>query len=800
MKKLFILFLAFCSIVGQAQQNPKDKFIFDWWANSEENPLTRPEVLDIIDLNCASCITLDASSNATQIRSVNGLFTFNCTACYQLVNYHGGKALYRSSGSGRYLSTAPAPQQNYSVMTMVYQTLASPIIWVKNAGTNTNGFRLLSNVPNLAATVALAGTDNLAASTEHTIYWSQTASGYALGNDGVQTNSNATANASVNDNAISWLNSAALVNGVTGYAGSLVVFKRALTSDELIYWNQYLKSQWMNGYKGTTPYSAERDGNNFKFWASNDFGQTFNPNNTASASWYNQYDKTIFTLKGINGYLVNTPHDGIESIKSDYAFQTVDASTLGTFTQAQPFTVYSLVNFHPAYKANLNLRQLIRNTQSTDNIAIMHDKANGVLRMQGVGTVGTGGGTVPFTVGKWSIVKAVYNGASSYLEVDGVQSSTFDAGSLGLTGTTTIGSGSDIFLAALGVYNGVPSATIDTETKSYLSKLRNPLPDYLTPNGTYVVQDNFNTYHYGFGGIEKSGNTLYSVVRRGQSHADLQAQVMFSKSTDLNTTWSTPISITGSLTTNFDYRDPRITRLSSGRLICNYFLRFNNSVWTIKCRYSDDDGTTWSSEISVVPTTVRAQIGVSGYIIQLTNGDLLMPFYGFDALQTNQINGVMRSTNNGLTWLEDSIFNNPTTSGTGTAFQEFNILLLQTGEVVGFIRREGTVSTEKEIWRTVGTVGNPITWTTPVKCADCYGSPGVSQRSDGTIDLMCRYRSLNTWVDWFTSTDKGVNFTRQKFPENHTDLWTYGRVLEGYAFWTQQNSDSKSFWRVLKIY
>ncbi len=771
---------------------------FKYWYGGS-SVWSRPEVLDVIDPDYSAGITLNASGEATQIISRKGLFTLtnaDNTRYYKVEEFHGGKAFTRSTGTGFYLSAEAMPQKFFGVMVAHYQALASPIFLTKNGGTSPISFRHISNVPNINSG-SIVGSDTLPNSTIRTTYFDYNATGLAIGNDGTITNANSTVLNSPNDFAMRFFNGPTAINGVQGQIGPMVLFNRTLTSNEVAFWNFYLKSFWLYGYRDTSPFNNTRDGNSSVFSIGDDFN-AFNPNSGATP-WYNQQDKTKSFAKGSNSYLVNNPHNGTTPFTSPYEFLAVDSAT-ATISQAQPFTAYFLALAHPAYKAEVANRQLFTNTQASDNICVSFNKATSTVRMQGLGSVGVGGTTIAYAQSTWSVIKAVYNGASSYLEVDGVQSAIFDAGSLGLTGTTTLSAGADIFIARMDIFNGVPNATIDSQTKAFYASVKAALPVYNT--GSYVVTDDFNSNHYAFGGIDKNPNntTLYVVTRKGLNHIDLQAQIVFMKSTDNGSTWSSPVSITGGLVTNFDYRDPRITRLSSGRLVVNYFLRFNTSTYSIKTRYSDDDGATWSSESTVIPTTSRTQIGVSGYIIQLSNGDLLMPFYGFDIGNTNQINGVFRSTDNGVTWAEDSVFSNPNVGD--TAFQEFNIRLLQNGTILGLIRREA--GTTKEIWRTTGTVGTPITWSTPVKATDGYGSPGFIQAANGTIHLTNRYKALNLWLQYQTSTDNGVTFTEQRLPENHIDLWVYGAPIQlndgriG-LLWSQQNTNSKAFVRFIVL-
>lgn len=137
------------------------------------------------------------------------------------------------------------------------------------------------------------------------------------------------------------------------------------------------------------------------------------------------------------------------------------------------------------------------------------------------------------------------------------------------------------------------------------------------PNGKLIMVYYWNTSH-----ITTTGGKIFSKI-----------------STDNGETWSASSLLVDYSDTypGLDARDPHINILSNGHLILNFFTgKWNNGyvqspyqdhiIETRVAKCTDGSGTNWSDPV-IVPTN-RNSNATSGAIIELSNGNLLLPTYG----------------------------------------------------------------------------------------------------------------------------------------------------------------------------
>ena len=184
-------------------------------------------------------------------------------------------------------------------------------------------------------------------------------------------------------------------------------------------------------------------------------------------------------------------------------------------------------------------------------------------------------------------------------------------------------------------------------------------------------------------------------------HRDPAGLIRVTESFDNGETWSEPrVAVDG----EYDDRDPKLTLLDDGTILMMYFItrwidpdageRTQLGVHVVR---SDDNGQTWSE-----PTWVDTQLtcenpppdlgcpttdGISvshGSIIQLDSGDLLAPLYGRTPDDTESRATVARSSDGGLTWNPEE--EATIAEGDTFAFQEPNVTLLPTGEIIAGLR------------------------------------------------------------------------------------------------------------------
>jgi hypothetical protein len=156
---------------------------------------------------------------------------------------------------------------------------------------------------------------------------------------------------------------------------------------------------------------------------------------------------------------------------------------------------------------------------------------------------------------------------------------------------------------------------------------------------------------------------LLCVFYAGYDHVSLPnealpqgARVCAVRSSDEGATWG-PAEVIAD--TPFDDRDPSITCLGDGTLLCNWFTYYGQpenaradapeaykELWLTGSR---DHGATWSEPYRI-PTMAGACWGTSSPIIELRDGTLLWPVYREYQNPLRCWSAVIRSTDAGMTW------------------------------------------------------------------------------------------------------------------------------------------------------
>lgn len=136
--------------------------------------------------------------------------------------------------------------------------------------------------------------------------------------------------------------------------------------------------------------------------------------------------------------------------------------------------------------------------------------------------------------------------------------------------------------------------------------------------------------YYAFPDIAASeSGKVFCVFYRGWSHASNPmpdrytpfsrgGYIMFTKSLDGGLTWLNPIKL---LDDSCDERDPSITVLSNGTIVCSYSSVCDGNLFT-KLVTSLDEGNTWNS-----PITVAYDYLCSSPVLELSNGNLVIGLF-----------------------------------------------------------------------------------------------------------------------------------------------------------------------------
>jgi len=209
---------------------------------------------------------------------------------------------------------------------------------------------------------------------------------------------------------------------------------------------------------------------------------------------------------------------------------------------------------------------------------------------------------------------------------------------------------------------------------------------------------------------------LIVVYYDSPDHVSQAGRISMVRSRDRGRTWSSPAVVIDGPN---DERDPSIIETAGGAWLVSYFesdvtkAPSSQGVFVVR---SVDSGRTWSAPIKV--GTTLAGPGTSAKIVQLENGELLIPIYGTAPAGTDAIAAVIRSLDDGLTWPVESEVK--LAAKPGVSFVEPALGLVGEGRVLAMIRTEGA---ERVAYETTSTDGGR-TW------SDATRTTLVAQASD----------------------------------------------------------------------
>ncbi len=216
-----------------------------------------------------------------------------------------------------------------------------------------------------------------------------------------------------------------------------------------------------------------------------------------------------------------------------------------------------------------------------------------------------------------------------------------------------------------------------------------------------------NTKYNAFGIIDQfpSGKMII-VYREGGQHlaAGDYGKIVMRTSSDQGTTWSSTSTIDDPSGAGQDARDVGGGVTRTGRIVIFYGIYEPDGGQypvSLGYRYSDDEGSTWSSYTTISFGSNTFTCGFDGSMIEIAGNTLMKNWYGYtDATHTNEY--VVFSTDDGATWGGQVTV---LSSATAT-YDEACYAYLGGGQIVGLVRiSNGTKF--KQLFST----DNGATWT-----------------------------------------------------------------------------------------
>lgn len=156
-----------------------------------------------------------------------------------------------------------------------------------------------------------------------------------------------------------------------------------------------------------------------------------------------------------------------------------------------------------------------------------------------------------------------------------------------------------------------------------------------------------------------SNGDLFCVFYAGYGHVSAPnenlpkgGRVCWMRSRDNGRTWTQPKVL---VDTDVDDRDPSVMQTGDGTLICNFFTYLpatpgeRGALHFVHIIRSHDNGETWEAEPQLVQPTEDAKYACSAPILELPNGELILPLYFVREGQPSKT-GLVRSRDGGKTW------------------------------------------------------------------------------------------------------------------------------------------------------
>ena len=251
--------------------------------------------------------------------------------------------------------------------------------------------------------------------------------------------------------------------------------------------------------------------------------------------------------------------------------------------------------------------------------------------------------------------------------------------------------------------------------------------------------------------VNAPDGNLVVAWRVGTNHAPSKGVIKVARYTQAGAVIQAPTTVTTEAV--YDARDSGLTVLADGRLAMTYF------AWDVSAQaaildgmrvmFSSDNGVTWTAAAGVDSAFTTWAAG-AGAIVQLANGNLLLPTYGVSAGQFYQHAHVSRSTDNGVTWAPLAVIANGDTQG-GRHYQEPNIILTDKGDLLALIRSDQALAHYSSRSSDGG-----VTWSTPVLAFAGSGSPRITNHA-GFLHVVYRDEASGRTVK-ISSGDSGVTW------------------------------------------
>ena len=479
--------------------------------------------------------------------------------------------------------------------------------------------------------------------------------------------------------------------------------------------------------------------------------------------------------------------------------------TSGNVNLSQPWTFYAIVQWRKPLVDPAGISWLLFADGDSDDVAVMIQTADsGKVIVTSGGAYTSPDSSISALVGsvpesEWMRVRVVADGASSLLQVeDTTETGTLDA--VSFNGVIRACRMSSVLYAHWQLINGTIGAGDHDQMWAYLETIKNGLPDYSGVSRISVFDGDYRAHGNIALDTSTTPDTLIAAFRKGGTHLTVDGVGVIQTSTDSGATWSAESTfITPAV--NDDARGPQVLVTSGNRWLVAWFEwdgTTGEDSRVVRTMYSDNQGGSWSSPVTVTTPADVDWLAVSGAPCELTSGDIILSTYG-DVTSSGKRNVILyRSTDSGASWSEDSrIVSDPDTD-----LDEPNLVLYSVDKLVCFIRH--TVSLRRA---TADETATPLSWTNAV-AVDCSGfsEPHVALLSDGTSVLCVRgqqeyYDETGRQAfELWTSSDDGETWSGPQYPCPNERAFQYGTPIQlasgdVFAWWSDEYFGAGYYWK-----
>lgn len=251
----------------------------------------------------------------------------------------------------------------------------------------------------------------------------------------------------------------------------------------------------------------------------------------------------------------------------------------------------------------------------------------------------------------------------------------------------------------------------------------------VTPPGTTAVSP----------GITRAPNGDLIVVYNDAGDGLPGAKIWWTRSSNDGATWSTPSIFKSPVMTNGSMNASLgITTLSNGTILVPFsegriFTSYTDRIGVAYVGKSTNSGATWTG--LTTPITMPTPfyfVATYGRILELANGDLVMPIWGAKTAPTHPGGtidptaweaGVLRSTDSGTTWGSYSRIGIDEVSPSNLISQygvfpsnvtETSVIQLRDGSLLAVMRYDTTLGSTAGAYYQSRSVDNGVTWSEPV--------------------------------------------------------------------------------------